>query len=699
MLRYTYLIGSGVAFAKTAATAIVAIGDPGLVYEGVSTTVTITITSAYVVDRVDLYDGETLVASDVATPFVIEWTPSAAGIAALTALGYIGVAHVATGTRDVVVGAYADWMAAEFAAIGGGPDELHWARAGAEYETLSGSDVTQWGDLSGHGNHATDGTNRPAYVDVPDGDSYLAFTGANSDHLCVPYSWSTGCTAFTIYATYREEDQAGYDYLLSLWSQISISFDRAYYFNIQIGAVGGSISGLQYDIDHTVVITYDGTIATATERVRVWIDGIERFFDAAPAWPSVAPSSSAGTLGARGASADMQWTGRIYSIAAWYSVALTGDDLAALHALLRRELALSSGWTSTGTDLVEHYQAAPTIGADLALTCTGLTVTPGTPIEVYDKGAAHVGFTGIADLGAGHYRVYWKDGLTHVDPTGKIQYADSTDYGETWAAPVDWIDTPGVCDGSPRPFLVDGVQTVMWSVYPDEYTLQLYSRPAAGGAIENIFGYPQIVGTQKVVSLGCYVDNGALVVAYGGPSGTSGWLCTRVGGTDVYWTAAATQGGNTYRIFEPYVVRLVSGSLLLLARTGFPGNETGPTLQLRSTDNGITWGNAQLFPATHDGEPLGIDAPMVIQMSTGTLVLVGRRHNATGVPMTLHYSTDDGATWSAPVDLLDLEVWDGGYCGLVEDSRDPTQLLISYYCLHNGTNSQIAVLPVTIEAA
>jgi hypothetical protein len=49
------------------------------------------------------------------------------------------------------------------------------------------------------------------------------------------------------------------------------------------------------------------------------------------------------------------------------------------------------------------------------------------------------------------------------------------------------------------------------------------------------------------------------------------------------------------------------------------------------------------------------------------------------------------------VDLLDLLVVDGGYCGIIE--VDSTHILISYYCQYAGYIQRIAVLPVTIEAA
>jgi hypothetical protein len=339
-------------------------------------------------------------------------------------------------------------------------------------------------------------------------------------------------------------------------------------------------------------------------------------------------------------------------------------------------------------------QSSPAIGAEVELTATGLTVTPGAPVTVYSEALVNLAFTGLARTGVDAYRVVFRRGALHVDPTGRIQCCDSSDGGATWSAPAELVDTASVDDRDTRIGMVGGVATLFWVEYVDNSQLQLFSMPLAGGAVSNVFGYPLIPGCQKVTSLGCSVDDGSVVVSYGGPGGTSGWLATRVGGTDVYWTLPATLGAETYRIYEPSAVRIPGGDLVAVTRTGHPASATGPVLLIRSSDDGVTWGSAQLFPAVHGGEPLGIDAPYLLRMTTGTLLFVGRRRNATDVPLTLLYSIDDGATWSAPVDLLNLNSTDGGYCGAVE--IDATHVLISYYCV---SATAIQVLPVTIEVS
>jgi hypothetical protein len=692
--KYTFGVGSDSAFSVPLALAVpseVTIDTPPAAIP-VTTATVLTGTVAPSGAAVAVVDGTTVLgaATVVGTTWTFSWTPGVAAIGAHPSV------HATSGSANSAPVSTTVALAEDFAAIAGGPDQLHWARSGEEYVTLSGSDVTQWQDLSGHGNHATDGTDRPVYVDAPGGDSYLDFTGANNDHLLVPYAWANGCTAFTIFFSGLDSGSPSYGSVLGLFSQLGLRY-YAGSLNVLVGAAQATWEPVLQNIDHAIVLVYDGALETPSQRLRVWVDGEERFSAAPPEWPASITSIGSGAIGQRGALEDQDLQGRVHALGLWYDVALDDTAVAALCNVLRGTLSYASAWTPTGTTLIEHTLAPLSIGAEIALTEDGLSISAGTPIVVHDKGAAHAGMTALEDRGAGVYRVYFKYGTGHVGPDDRIVYSESADYGATWGAPVDLVDTPGICDGDPRVESVEGVSTLFWVRFVSDTNLQLVSRPVAGGAVTNVMGYPLISGAHRVTSRGASVDEGAIVVSYGGPAGGSGWLCTRIGGTDVYWTPAAYAGTVPYLIYEPCTVRLMSGGLMAVTRTGYPASATGPCLQIRSLDDGVTWSDARLFPATHGGEPLGIDAPFLLQMSTGTLVVVGRRRNATGVPLTLLYSMDDGVSWSAPVDMLDLVNMDGGYCGIIE--VDPTHILISYYCQYAGLVQRIAVLPVTIEAA
>jgi hypothetical protein len=337
---------------------------------------------------------------------------------------------------------------------------------------------------------------------------------------------------------------------------------------------------------------------------------------------------------------------------------------------------------------VEHYNDAIEIGTYIAYTDTSLVVTPGTPVTVYAKGAPYVAFTSLENCGAGVIRCYWRDGAAHVEPTGKIQRAQSEDYGATWGAPSDIVDTPGVDDRDPFIGTVGGVSTLFWVRYLSEAVLQVFAVPTGGGAIWNVFGYPCASGTPKVTSLGGAADDGDVIASYGGTYGSEGWMVTRVGWTENYWNPPATLGEDVYRIFEPRIVRIPGGDLLVVARTGITGGAIGELLQMRSDDDGATWGSGQLFPDFHG------TAPALLRMSTGTLVVVSNKVYVGGRPIYLSYSTTDGATWSTPVFIVNPTDSDSGYCGIIE--IDSTHILISYYCVSGTT---ISVLPVTIESA
>jgi len=578
-------------------------------------------------------------------------------------------------------------------ALPGDPDAFHFAASGASYMTLSGSDVTQWHDLTRNTNHATDGTTRPVFTEPGGGaDPYLAFTKEDADRLLIPYAWANGLSECSVAVSMQTPGSGTYHMVWDFYNGLKLAYLTDVLFIWHSSSPSSTVSPVVTNTDHTILVTYDGSITVVGDRVKVWVDGEHRPLESVVAWPAtLAASHSAGRLGQRGDAA-FPLTGRMHAFSRW-NHALDEAEIAEFFTMCRAELAYTSTWSDTGTTLTEHFNASPTLGAELALTASGLTVTPGSPVTVYDKAALHVAFTSLRKLDATTYRVYFRNGAEHVESTGKIQYCESIGGYAVWGVPVDIVNTVGVDDRDPRVCDYDGTETILWVKYPDEGTLQLFRQPVAGGAVTNVCGYPQVAATQAVSSQGQAVEGEDIIVTYGGPNTYVGRLGTVIAGTDVYWTSAPSDGGgDTYKIYEPSVLRLASGDLLLVARTGHPASATGPCLQLRSADDGVTWASAQLFPATHGGEPLGLDSPFVFQMSTGTLVVVGRRKYATGVPLTLLYSTDDGATWSAPVDLFDLTQVDSGYCGVVE--IDSTHILLSYYY---DSATEIRVVPVTIS--
>ena len=694
-------LSSDESIAEPIVSGTVSIVNPGEVYDKFETIVMVTATGSVARVVLDIVGGAELW-NDAIAPFSGPYIPSGVLPVTLRARGYDAADTLLdTAMLEVTPGTYAEGLAAAFAAIGtSGASQLFWAAPGVDYMTLAGSDVTQWVDLTGNAQHATDGTSRPVFVEVPGGNSYLDFTRPDDDRLVIPHTQANSATKYSWFVSFRSPGATSYNTITQLYAG-AYGFTLQFYGNIlwlAINGVAGYVSAVASNVDHAVLITYDGLIADPTKRVTIVIDDVPRNTDTSPNWPaSLAASHSGGRIGDR-ATNDQAFTGRVHAVAQWYTEALTGTDVAALFNLMRDHLDYASTWTPTGTSLIENVHAAPAISdTPIPLTATGLTITVGTPVVVYQTtGAERARFTALVGNGDGTYDLYFRIGETHSSLDGKIMRVTSTSTWETWGVPVTFIDDVTLNDNDPCVGMIGGVETLLWQRsldYADIY--QLYSTPTAGGAVANVFGYPFIASAQKRISgTGRTLDNGNLITAYGGPDSIAGWLAIREAGTTVHWYPAATyvEGGVTKfaRIYEPCAVHLQSGGYRLVARSGAPGTATGPVIHARSI-NGVDWTDWQFFPATHDGEPLGIDSPRRFQMSTGTHLIVGRRRYATNVPLVLLWSLD-GETWAVE-NLLNLAATDGGYADIVEESS--TRVVISYYA---GGGTQICVVPVTIEA-
>jgi len=653
----------------------------GGVYAGVPALVTVTATGE--IDRVVLTEVDASEAwDDSSAPFSGDWTPSASGTRTLHADGYVGEELVATDDLEVEVGTYDAYLAVRFAVIGGGADALYFAHAGAEYMTLSGSDATQWNDLTGNGDHATDGTDRPAFVDPGEGaDPYLEFTGANNDHMLIPYAQADGAERYTVALSARSTAAAS-ACLWQLYNGLRLHAASGHLYVYYGSTLGAVTYGFPLNVDHLIVLVYDGTQVLPYRRLRVWIDGSEWCINYDINWPATLPAThSAGRLGNQSTDA-ADLTGRMHLVASWYDTALTDEQVLEVFALAQDNiLSYADAWVPTGTALVQHVNAAPSVGADLALSATGYTITPGAPVIVYDKGAAHVGFTSLIASDGTIYCVF-RSGADHQESTGQIVACTSTDSGDTWSEPQTIVDTADTDDRDPRVVDEDGTLVLYWVQYITG-GYQLFRTPLTGGDVTNVFGYPVSTAAQHATSQASVVDNGAIVLSYS--SGSFNWMCTRIGGTDVYWTAAP--GGVP--LYEPGVIRLASGDLLCWVRTN------GAPLQMRSTD-GIVWGSAQPLPATFGGVSTGIVSPYLFQMSSGLVLAIGCRRAVAGLPIVLHYSDDDGATWSEPQTIVDTDAdaGEGGYCGVIE--LDSTTILLSYYT-DSAAEHRIYAIPVTIE--
>ncbi len=131
---------------------------------------------------------------------------------------------------------------------------------------------------------------------------------------------------------------------------------------------------------------------------------------------------------------------------------------------------------------------------------------------------------------------------------------------------------------------------------------------------------------------------------------------------------------------EPALELLPNGDLLAILRTT-DGNGVGPMYASRSRDNGATW--SKPLPFTETGV-----LPRLLQLKNGVLVLSSGRPG-----VDLRFSTDNGATFSPPTQLLPLpdpskiQADSCGYTSLLPLSRDRFLIAYSWFTPPSGRKS------------
>lgn len=119
--------------------------------------------------------------------------------------------------------------------------------------------------------------------------------------------------------------------------------------------------------------------------------------------------------------------------------------------------------------------------------------------------------------------------------------------------------------------------------------------------------------------------------------------------------SAKTLAKPSYRI--PSIVTTSSGSILLFSeeRDGWKDKSKTNIVMKRSTDNGQTW-SSQIQITHQTGTQAYMDPTSVLDQNTGEIFLFTSRWNspsadARTVRSFLSTSTDDGITWTNPVDI------------------------------------------------
>ena len=312
--------------------------------------------------------------------------------------------------------------------------------------------------------------------------------------------------------------------------------------------------------------------------------------------------------------------------------------------------------------------------------CCGETLRgeePQWPPFVYvceDAGAgAYEAFPDVCRLADGRLMCVFYAGYGHValpneqlPRGGRISFCTSADEGRTWSAAETLYDGPDD-DRDPSIAQLAGGRLVCnffvlrqaegnppysglgsWTVVSDDGG-QTWSEPRPIAGERYYCSAPVRELPDGRLALGLYYaeDNDASgAVAFSDDSGDT-------------WSKPVEVDNGDYRLdAETDVIALRDGSLFAALR----GDGQTPMCWSKSTDGGLTWSLAQSFGF------LG-HCPYLHRTGEGA-ILLGHRQPAT----SLHYSLDDGATWSENVPVDEVG---GAYPSMV-NLRDGTVLVVYY---------------------
>ena len=313
-------------------------------------------------------------------------------------------------------------------------------------------------------------------------------------------------------------------------------------------------------------------------------------------------------------------------------------------------------------------------------------VWPGERVVVCsDAGAGgYQAFPDVVRLRSGDLLVVFYAGYAHVSfprkdlPRGaRVCSVRSRDNGKTWGglqtvADTPWDDRdPSICQ------LADGTLICNWFTY---YAGRPERRPGNPVGYKEIWlafssddgktwGEPQLIPSTADSYYGCTtpireMPDGSLIMPIYHETHDKDnkyvILSLMIFSHDKgkTWSKPFVVDPDNIDNDEPDITRLPDGHLLCVMRT----NYNKSMWKSLSTDGGKTWTKS---------EPIGFmgHAPCLFRTSGGIL-LCGHRHPGT----SLHYSLDDGATWS---DNVQIDSYGGAYPSMAElpDGR----ILFVYY--------------------
>lgn len=344
----------------------------------------------------------------------------------------------------------------------------------------------------------------------------------------------------------------------------------------------------------------------------------------------------------------------------------------------------------------------------------------------------HLAFPDLARLKDGRILLVYREGATHVDPSGRIMKQFGTSDASQWTSPEVLYDAPDIDDRDPSvATLPSGEVVVNYFQYKSlklaDGTLSVHhiflgtstDDAATFGPFKQIDPGSMAPSNPKLSAAGRWVDDaeqelivqasssavvelgGEYVVAsYGGPPLNLADLAhcpkstiTLYASKDLAeWDERLLDlDSSTTWLQEPSLLRLASGKTLLHLRTATgssPGNP-GKMQQASSPDEGKTWaGRTSLAFIGH--------APELAQLTSGLLLTGYRELNSayTQEWVSLSWSLDDGVSWSEPVQVEDCGASECGYPAILE--LDAGRFLFAYYA-SGGSAIKAVVYHYTLE--
>ncbi len=334
---------------------------------------------------------------------------------------------------------------------------------------------------------------------------------------------------------------------------------------------------------------------------------------------------------------------------------------------------------------------------------------------IANANGGHLAFPDLARLKDGQLLLVYRQGASHVDASGRIMKQFGSANGTTWSDPEVLYDAPGIDDRDPSVVALSGGDVVV-----SYFQYKTMALPDGTMAVHHIFvgrsvddgktfgPFAQIDGGSMspsgphLDSAGRWVDdqNQALVVracsspivelggqlvlpSYGGnPLNLSNLAATPKSRISLL----VSKDGQTFSeqpiltdavpdvwLQEPALLPLESGTTLLQMRTASGSSPSNPGKLMQSASTDLqAWSEPTSMPFVGH-------APSLAELSSGLVLSAYRELDDafTEEWVSLSWSLDDGATFSAPIQVADCGGVECGYPSIAE--LDSERFLLVYY--------------------